>query len=93
LLSHTSEGEELEGLGNPLDHHGNLIRIDGGQMVLYRVHSEPLLGKYYSAVCSKATLFQVVIYSLIIIPPFFIAYATNGRYILICAHHDMPFQA
>lgn len=48
-------------------------------MVLYRVHSEPLFAKYYSTVCSKATLFQIVIYSLIIIPPFFIAYATNGR--------------
>lgn len=48
-------------------------------MVLYRVYSEPHLRTFHSTVCSKATLFQIIVYSLIIIPPFFIAYATNGR--------------
>lgn len=59
-------------------------------MVLYKVHSESHVEKYYSTVCSRATLFQVVIYSLMIIPPFFIAYATNGKEILlIIAHHTV----
>ena len=59
-------------------------------MVLYRVYSEPHLVKHYSTVCSRATLFQVLFYAVIIIAPFFIAYATNGKpeksYILISAH-------
>ena len=48
-------------------------------MVLYGVYSEPLFKRYYSTVCSRATLFQVVAYALILVPPFFIAYATNGK--------------
>ena len=47
-------------------------------MVLYKVHSEFQLEKFYSTVFSRATLFQIIVYSLMIIPPFFIAYATNG---------------
>lgn len=49
-------------------------------MVLFRVHSEPALDKYYSTVFSRATFFRIFIYALLIIPPFFIAYDTNGRY-------------
>ena len=48
------------------------------KMVLYKVHSEFQVEKFYSTVCSRATLFQILVYSLMIIPPFFIAYATNG---------------
>ena len=48
-------------------------------MVLYKVHSEFEAEKYYSTICSKATLFQIIVYSLMIFPPFFIAYATNGK--------------
>ena len=46
---------------------------------MYKVHSEFEAEKYYSTVCSKATLFQIIVYSLMIFPPFFIAYATNGK--------------
>ena len=52
-------------------------------MVLYRVYSQPHLSKYYSTICSKATLFQIVLYSMMLIPPFFIAYATNGELLSI----------
>lgn len=48
-------------------------------MVLYRVYSEPSLSKYYSTICSRATFFQAIIYALLIIPPFFIAYLSNGK--------------
>ena len=82
-------GEELElRSGNPLDRHGNLIGSEARPDGSVPRTLEPLLGKYYSTLCSKATLFQVAIYSLIIIPPFFIAYATNGGYIPISAHYD-----
>jgi hypothetical protein len=48
-------------------------------MVLFRVHSEPNLDKYYSTVLSRATFFQIFIYAVLIISPFFIAYDTNGK--------------
>ncbi len=48
-------------------------------MVLYRVFQEAATKKYFSTVFSKATIFQVVVYCLMIILPFFIAYATNGE--------------
>ena len=60
-------------------------------MVLYRVFSEPHLVKHYSAIFSRATLFQVLFYAIVIIVPFFVAYATNGKrqraHILFNAHH------
>ena len=56
-------------------------------MVLYKVHSEFHVEKYYSTVCSRATLFQIIIYSLMIIPPFFIAYATNGMWMFLIRAH------
>lgn len=49
-------------------------------MVLYRVFSEPNKDKYYSTICSKATFFQVFIYAVLILPPFFIAYDTKGTF-------------
>lgn len=55
-------------------------------MVLYKVYSEPSLNEYYSTVLSRATLFQVLTYVLLIIPPFFIAYGTNGMMFLNNAH-------
>ena len=58
-------------------------------MALYKVHSECHEEKYYSTVCSRATLFQIIIYSLMIIPPFFIAYATNGKWIFLIRAHRM----
>ena len=48
-------------------------------MVLYRVHSEPVFTNFYSTLCSRATIFLVVIYCLILVPPAFIAYVTNGK--------------
>ena len=48
-------------------------------MVLYRVYSEPQLRDYYTTVCSRATLFLVAIYGLVLVPPALIAYATNSK--------------
>lgn len=48
-------------------------------MALYRVYSEPQLIRHYSTLFSRATLFQFLFYIVIIIAPFFIAYATNGK--------------
>lgn len=50
-------------------------------MVLYRVYSQPNLDKYYSNICSRATLFQLIIYALLVIPPFFVAYSTRGKFV------------
>lgn len=47
-------------------------------MALLRVYSEPHLIKHYSTVCSRAMLFQIIIYTIIIVAPFFICHATNG---------------
>ncbi|XP_003384386.1 PREDICTED: transmembrane protein 231-like [Amphimedon queenslandica] len=46
-------------------------------MVLYRVFSTPHLIKHYSTVFSKATVFQIITYALVILAPFFIAYSTR----------------
>ena len=48
-------------------------------MGLYRVFSEPQLIKHYSTIFSRATLFQLIIYAVVIVAPFFVAYATNGK--------------
>ena len=60
---------------------GTLVPTTWGayrEMVLYRVYSEPFVNKYYSTICSYATLFQVVSYCLVLVPPIFLAYVTNG---------------
>lgn len=59
-------------------------------MVLYRVYSEPALDKYYSTVFSKATFFQILLYLVLIIPPFFIAYHTNDFWQYTSSYREQP---
>lgn len=59
-------------------------------MVLYRVHAEARLDKYYSTLCSKATLFQAVLYALMIIPPLFVALTTNEFWQSTSSYREQP---
>lgn len=53
-------------------------------MVVYQVFSRPQLVRHYATVCSEATLFQIFIWCLVIIPPFFVAHSTNGKEMYAC---------
>ena len=57
-------------------------------MGLLRVYSEPQLIKHYSTVCSKALLFQLLVYAIIIVVPFFFCHGTNGIVLFKAHHHN-----
>ena len=49
-------------------------------MVMYEVHRHPVLQKYKTHICSRATLFQFFVVVLTFIPPLIIAYVTHGEF-------------
>ena len=51
-----------------------------GKMVMYEVHRHPVLQKYKTHICSRATLFQFFVVVLTFIPPLIIAYVTHGEF-------------
>lgn len=48
-------------------------------MAFYEVYSHPALIRYKTSVCTKATLFLVVVLCLTYIPPLLIAYRSQGN--------------
>ena len=57
-------------------------------MALLRVYSEPHQIQHYSTVFSKALLFQVIVYAIIIVVPFFFCHGTRGTTSFNAHHHD-----
>ena len=51
------------------------------EMALYEVYAHSELRRYKTHVCSKATLIQIFCLLLMVIPPFFVAYRSEGLYI------------
>ncbi|XP_078524568.1 transmembrane protein 231 [Lissotriton helveticus] len=59
-------------------------------MALYEVYSHPLLVKYRSSVCSKATVFLLVVLALTYIPPLLVAYRSQGFWLKQSTYEEQP---
>ena len=47
-------------------------------MVMYEIHSHPVLQKYKSHLCSRASIFQFFIAIFTVVFPLLVAYASQG---------------
>ena len=47
-------------------------------MVMYEIHSHPVLQNYKAHVCSRASVFQVIIVVFTVLFPLLVAYASQG---------------
>uniref|UniRef100_A0A673CKS3 Transmembrane protein 231 n=1 Tax=Sphaeramia orbicularis TaxID=375764 RepID=A0A673CKS3_9TELE len=59
-------------------------------MAFYEVYSHPALIRYKTSVCTKATLFLVVVVCLTYIPPLLVAYRSQGFWIKRSAYEEQP---
>ena len=51
-------------------------------MVMYEIHSHPVLQRYKSHICSRASVFQLFIAIFTVLFPLLVAYASQGTDIL-----------
>ena len=47
-------------------------------MVMYEIHSHPVLQKYKSHICNRASVFQLFIAIFTVLFPLLVAYASQG---------------
>jgi hypothetical protein len=47
-------------------------------MVMYEIHSHPVLQKYKTHICSRASVFQLFIAIFTVLFPLLVAYASQG---------------
>jgi transmembrane protein 231 len=59
-------------------------------MVLYEVYNEPQSIRHYSTVFSRATIFLIITYLIIIVAPFFIVYSTNDLWLYTSTYKEQP---
>uniref|UniRef100_A0A3P8NV42 Transmembrane protein 231 n=1 Tax=Astatotilapia calliptera TaxID=8154 RepID=A0A3P8NV42_ASTCA len=59
-------------------------------MAFYEVYSHPALIRYKTSVCTKATLFLVVVLCLTYIPPLLVAYRSQGFWIKRSTYEEQP---
>lgn len=59
-------------------------------MAFYEVYSHPALIRYRSSVCTKATLFMVVVLCLTYIPPLLVAYRSQGFWVKTSSYEEQP---
>lgn len=59
-------------------------------MAFYEVYSHPALIRYKTSVCTKATLFVVVVVCLTYIPPLLVAYRSQGFWIKRSTYEEQP---
>uniref|UniRef100_A0A8C6WSV5 Transmembrane protein 231 n=1 Tax=Neogobius melanostomus TaxID=47308 RepID=A0A8C6WSV5_9GOBI len=59
-------------------------------MAFYEVYSHPALIRYRSSVCTKATLFAVVVVCLTYIPPLLVAYRSQGFWVKTSTYEEQP---
>uniref|UniRef100_I3JY08 Transmembrane protein 231 n=1 Tax=Oreochromis niloticus TaxID=8128 RepID=I3JY08_ORENI len=59
-------------------------------MASYEVYSHPALIRYKTSVCTKATLFLVVVLCLTYIPPLLVAYRSQGFWIKRSTYEEQP---
>uniref|UniRef100_A0A8C9YVP9 Transmembrane protein 231 n=1 Tax=Sander lucioperca TaxID=283035 RepID=A0A8C9YVP9_SANLU len=59
-------------------------------MAFYEVYSHPALIRYKTSVCTKATLFLVVVLCLTYIPPLLVAYRSQGFWVKRSTYEEQP---
>ncbi|XP_073441123.1 transmembrane protein 231 [Dendrobates tinctorius] len=59
-------------------------------MAIYEVYSHPLLVRYRTSICSKATLFLLVVLLLTYIPPLLVAYRSQGFWLKQSTYEEQP---
>ncbi|KAK1874981.1 Transmembrane protein 231 [Dissostichus eleginoides] len=59
-------------------------------MAFYEVYSHPALIRYKTSVCTKATLFLVVVLCLTYIPPLLVAYRSQGFWMKRSTYEEQP---
>ena len=47
-------------------------------MAVYEVFSTPVLQRYKASICTKATLFMILAFLFTVIPPFLVAFRSEG---------------
>ncbi|KAM3870419.1 transmembrane protein 231 [Diretmus argenteus] len=59
-------------------------------MAFYEVYSHPALIRYKTSVCTKATVFVVVVLCLTYIPPLLVAYRSHGFWVKRSTYEEQP---
>ncbi|KAK2841716.1 hypothetical protein Q5P01_011916 [Channa striata] len=59
-------------------------------MAFYDVYSHPALVRYKTSVCTKATLFLLVVLCLTYIPPLLVAYRSQGFWVKRSTYEEQP---
>ncbi|XP_063802023.1 transmembrane protein 231 [Pseudophryne corroboree] len=59
-------------------------------MAIYEVYSHPVLVRYRTSICSKATLFLLVALALTYIPPLLVAYRSQGFWLQQSTYEEQP---
>ncbi|KAM4603185.1 transmembrane protein 231 [Discoglossus pictus] len=59
-------------------------------MALYEVYSHPALLRYRAGICSKATLFLLIVLVLTYIPPLLVAYRSQGFWLKQSTYEEQP---
>ncbi|KAM9302461.1 transmembrane protein 231 [Gastrophryne carolinensis] len=59
-------------------------------MAIYEVYSHPHLIRYRTSICSKATLFLIIVLLLTYIPPLLVAYRSQGFWLKQSTYEEQP---
>lgn len=59
-------------------------------MAFYEVYSHPALIRYKTSVCTKATVFVIVVLCLTYIPPLLVAYRSQGFWVKRSSYEEQP---
>ncbi|XP_039619362.1 transmembrane protein 231 [Polypterus senegalus] len=59
-------------------------------MAIYEVYSHPALLRYKTSICTKATLFLLIVLGLTYIPPLLVTYKSQGFWIKLSTYEEQP---
>ncbi|MBN3298175.1 TM231 protein, partial [Amia calva] len=59
-------------------------------MAIYEVYSHPALLRYRTSICTKATLFLLLVLCLTYIPPLLVAYRSHGFWLKLSTYEEQP---
>ncbi|XP_072024456.1 transmembrane protein 231-like [Amphiura filiformis] len=59
-------------------------------MAVYEVYSTPVLQRYKAGICTKTTLFMILAFLFTVIPPFLVAYRSEGFWLKEDFYREQP---
>ncbi|KAJ8041469.1 hypothetical protein HOLleu_12293 [Holothuria leucospilota] len=59
-------------------------------MAVIELYNHPVLLRYRASICTKGTIFIIIVFLLTIIPPFFLAYRSEGFWIREAFYREQP---